>query len=228
MRVFGDMNIPQKGPGVITCNHYYRPGFWSPWFPAAISAKVPVDIYWIMTNAFTYPGRWSGKLRRMISQWYLGEIARIYEFNGMPPMPPSPGEANQRAASIRKLMDMVRKNPFLMVGIAPEGGDQPGGILAFPPEGFGRLALALTDRGMPFYPVGAFEENGYLNLVFGKPFRLVIPQGVDRKSADRLASVQVMDAIAACLPERLRGPFPLGDYSGRAASEDNPLPALRM
>lgn len=214
LRVSGESHIPEKGPGVITCNHYFRPGFWSPWFPAAISASVPVDIYWIMTNAFTYPGQRLGRFRRRLSRLVLDEIARIYGFNRMPPMPPSPDESSQRTAAIRKLMGRVREYPSLLIGIAPEGGDQPGGRLAYPPEGFGRLAMALAHRGLPFYPIGVYEENGCLNLVFGKAYWLDDHQGADRATIDRLASIRVMDAIAACLPERLRGAFPLRSYSG--------------
>jgi hypothetical protein len=208
LRVLGEEYIPRGGPGVITVNHYNRPGFWSPWFPTSISASVPADIYWTMTSAWTYPGRRFGWLYRWLSSQMLTRIACVYGFNSMPPMPPAPDEITQRAESVSRLVRYVRANPHALIGLAPEGGDQPGGVLGLPPSGFGRLALVLASTMMPFYPVGAYEEDGCFILHFGAPYRLQdkARAGV-RNHADGWAVTHIMGQIAACLPEQLQGIF---------------------
>lgn len=208
--VIGEPCIPQNGPGVITVNHYYRPGFWAPWLTAVISAVVPKDIYWTMADAFTYPDQPFGRLKRYLSHQVLIRVAHVYEFNSMPPMPPSPLEVRERARSVQRLMQAVREQPEILLGLAPEGGDQPGGVLSLPPEGFGKLALFLAERGMRFYPVGVYEESGKLVVHFGEGYYLPIDQPDDRRQADLLARTQVMTAVAACLPVRLRGIFGQG------------------
>ncbi len=206
-RVLGEENIPRRGPGLITVNHYSRPGFWSPWFSAAVSASVPVDIHWSMADAWTYPGRRFGQVYRWLSHWMLTRVADVYGFTRMPPMPPAPDEVAQRAQAVRQLMRFARAHPEALIALAPEGGDQPGGILSLPPAGFGRLALALARLGMPFSPVGVYEEDGCLFARFGAPDRLEIAKAGDRDQADGLARCVVMQKIAGCLPERLRGEF---------------------
>jgi hypothetical protein len=47
MRIFGEEHIPSAGPGVITINHYYRPGFQAWWLALGVSAAVPVEVHWI-------------------------------------------------------------------------------------------------------------------------------------------------------------------------------------
>ena len=135
LQVLGAEYIPRDGPGVITVNHYSRPGFWTPWFPAAISAAVPAEIYWTMTSAWRYPGQRWGRLYRWLSSQVLARVARVYGFNSMPPMPPAPDEIGQRAAAVTRLMRYARANPRALIGLAPEGGDQPGGVLGCRPAG---------------------------------------------------------------------------------------------
>lgn len=207
LRVAGAEHIPAHGPGAITVNHYYRPDFFAPWIPAAISAQVGEEIYWTMTNALTYPGKHFAGARRWLSHLALVRVARTYGFNGMPPMPPSPTEVAERAAAVQRLVAHVRAHPQALVGLAPEGGDQPGGVLSLPPDGFGRLALSLARRKMPFYPAGVYEEDGCLWVRFGAPYCLEQSETGDRFAADLAARKAVMTHIAECLPARLRGEF---------------------
>ena len=207
LRVWGKDNIPCAGPGVITVNHYWSPTFWAPWIAIALSAIVPVDIYWTMTDAFTYPSRRFARYRRAVSHILLTRIARVYAFNTMPPMPPAPGEAPERAASVKRLLEYVRQNPSALVGLAPEGYDRPGGVLDLPPQGAGRLALALSRLGLYFIPVGAFEESGEFCLCFGKPYRLEVPRSDDRMQVDLFVREMLTREVARCLPQRLRGGF---------------------
>ncbi len=205
--VLGAEHIPTGGPGVITVNHYNRPGFWSPWFPAVISAQITGEVHWVMTDAFTLRSHPLGGLYRWLSHLALSQVARVYGFSMMPPMPPMPGEEGLRAAAVQRLVQYVRGHPDALLGLAPEGGDQPGGVLSDPPEGFGRLALLLSRRGMLFYPVGVYDEAGCLCVRFGERYCLSVPVGPDRHAVDCLAREMVMCRIADCLPHRLRGRY---------------------
>jgi hypothetical protein len=132
-----------------------------------------------------------------------------------------PEEAAQRAAAVQRLARYLREHPAALAGLAPEGGDQPGGVLGMPPPGFGRLAGMLAGRGIPFYPVGAYEEDGRFVVRFGPAYWLPaagVPAAgmpaagmpaaeVPRAAQDAAIRRQVMTAIAALLPERLRGEF---------------------
>jgi hypothetical protein len=63
--VIGSKNIPGHGLCVVTVNHYHRQGFGAPWFALAISALVPVNMHWVMTGEYTYPGLWYESLGTM-------------------------------------------------------------------------------------------------------------------------------------------------------------------
>jgi 1-acyl-sn-glycerol-3-phosphate acyltransferase len=207
MRVLGAEHIPQAGPALITLNHYWAPGFWAPWMSIAVSSVVPVEIYWTMSGALTFPGRRFRRLLRRASESVLQGVARVYRFNSMPPMPPNPREVAARAVSVRRIIQHGREHPDAIIALAPEGGDQEGGKLTLGPEGSGRLALALAGKGMPVYPVGLYEENGCLTLHFGAPYQLTVDTTVPRDEQDIHARRVMMRAIAGLLPERLRGCF---------------------
>jgi hypothetical protein len=204
-KVSGQGNIPHSGPAVILINHYTSHGFWSPWLALAVSANVPVDVYWTITTAWTFPGWRFRRILRLMSQRLIRAVAEVYDFNLMPPMPPDPTEASARTEAVRRLMRYARANPRGVIAIAPEGANQPGGVLGLQPAGIGRLGLALARRGFVFHPVGIFEEGGCFNLQFGAPFMLEEPVAPDMQSMDVAASKQMMRAIAICLPDRLRG-----------------------
>ncbi len=137
------------------------------------------------------------------SRWFLRHIAGLYGFVPMPPMPPRDFEVEARAEAVRRALHWASE-PDALLGLAPEGGDMPGGVLTRPPSGSGRFLFHLARRGLRFLPVGAFEDQGRLCLHFGAPFDLPrsLPKPID-ESASRL----VLSAIAACLPDRLRGAY---------------------
>ena len=207
LRVIGTENIPQGGPCLITFNHYYRPGFSAWWMALALSATLPVDIHFVMTGELTFPGKWYAPLGMAGSRWLLKRFSRLYEFTDMPPMPPRPRDVKARAQSVRRVLTFARTHPQAILGLAPEGGDQPGGLVNWPPAGAGRFTILLTDQGFPILPVGCFEEDGAFCLRFGTPYRLQVARGLDPDAKDRQAARTVMFAIAAQLPERLRGEF---------------------
>ena len=207
LRVYGEENIPQSGPCLVTFNHYYRPGFNAWWMALALAATVPVELHFVMTGELTFPGKWYAPLGRAGSRWLLRRFSKIYGFTSMPPMPPRKKDVAGRAKSVREFLSYARQHPQAVLGLAPEGGDQPGGVLNWPAPGAGRFILLLAEQGFPVLPVGMFEENGEFCLRFGAAYRLQIPDGLGPDGIDRAAAQAVMSAIANQLPPRLQGVF---------------------
>jgi hypothetical protein len=102
----------------------------------------------------------------------------------------------------------VGKERDLVLCLAPEGADMPGGKLTMPPSGAGRFISLLVEKGMPIFPVGGWEdEDGALCIHFGKQFDLGEPSGRTGEQRDRCISDQVMRKVAELLPVGLRGEF---------------------
>lgn len=203
-QVLGE-DIPSRGPCVITFNHYYRPGFNAIWMALAIASIVPHEIHFVMTGELTYPGRWYAPLGMALSKIILKRAAHIYGFTTMPPMPPRPKDVAARASAVRHVLEIVRNDAEIILGLAPEGGDNPAGVLSMPPPGFGRFALLLAAAGLNFVPVGIYEEQGKLCLHFGAAYTLTLSGHLSPDEKDALAARIVMSHIAHLLPEKLRG-----------------------
>ncbi len=208
-QVLGGENIPQQGPCVVTVNHYHRAGFGAQWIALAIAALVPVNMHWIMTGEFTYPGKWYESLGAIGSRILLKRIAYIYGFTTMPPMPPRAKDVEERAASVRAVLEYVRRAKDPILGLAPEGYDPPEGVLTRPATGLGRFGLLLSKAGLrQFIPVGVYEADGVFHLHFGESYELNVPPhlfSVDEK--DDQASQIIMENITRLLPMHLRGEF---------------------
>ncbi len=207
LRVVGEEHIPQGGCYAVTLNHYYRPGFQQQWSSFAISATLAHDVHWIMTGELTFPGSWIAPLGRPISRFVLRRAALTYDFTTMPPMPPRPGDVEARAAAVRAALRYVTHTRDVVIALAPEGGDQPGGRLTMPPAGSGRFCLLLAAAGLRFLPVGVYEADGALTLKFGEMYELSIPRTGSPDEQDRMAAHAVMSRIAPLLPAGLRGEF---------------------
>ena len=207
LHLLGEKNIPQNGPYILTFNHYYRPGFNAWWMALALAATMPVDVHFVMTGELTFPGKWYAPLGMAGSRWLLKRFSRIYGFTTMPPMPPRQQDIKARARSVRRVLAFARSHPQAILGLAPEGGDQPSGLLNMPPAGAGRFIALLAEQGFPILPVGCFEEAGAFCLHFGKAYELQTPYNLAPDEKDRQAALIVMAAIATLLPERLRGGF---------------------
>ncbi len=215
LRVFGEENIPQDGPCVITVNHYFRPGgsmapwrhFAAQWLAIAISSVVPKNVHWIMTGELTFPGDWYAPIGMPISRFILNRGARVYGFTTMPPMPPRPRDVEARAASVRAVLDFVMRAENPITGLAPEGGDQPGGVLTMPASGVGRFALLLAAQRLKFVPAGIYEADGELCLKFGEAYELSAPDNLSADEKDKRAAQIIMKNIAPLLPSNLRGEF---------------------
>ena len=143
----------------------------------------------------------------VLSKWVLHRIARVYGFTAMPPLPPRPKDVAERAASVRAALDFAKRTERPVIGLAPEGGDSADGTLAHPASGAGRFGLLLAASGLPFHPVGAYEQNGAFCLHFGPPYALTVPPGLKPEEKDRAAANIIMQNIARLLPEDLRGEF---------------------
>jgi hypothetical protein len=205
--VLGEENIPRSGPCVLTVNHYFRPGFRAEWIALSISAVAPVEVHWIITGELTYPGKWYGWLGRPASRFVLRRLGKAYGFTSMPPMPPRPKDIAARAGAVRATLSYLEKAECPVIGFAPEGGDQPGGRLSWPPAGAGRFGLLLAERGLKYVPVGVYESEGVFCLRFGRAYQLNLPNSLNPAERDRSAARMIMQSIAGQLPARLRGEF---------------------
>ena len=207
LQVLGKENIPQRGPCVVTVNHYCRAGFGAQWLALAIAATVPDEMHWVMTGEFTYPGKWYAPLGRILSHFILHRCAWVYGFTSMPPMPPRPKDVEARAMSVRTVLEFVRHAKGPILGLAPEGGDSADGKLARPASGLGRFGLLLSKAGLQFVPVGAYESEGVLTIRFGKAYELKVARDLAADEKDSQASQLIMKNIAELLPMNLRGEF---------------------
>jgi len=207
LRVYGEENLPQFGPCLLTFNHYYRPGFNAWWMALALAATLPVEIHFVMTGELTWPGKWYAPLGMTGSRWLLQRFSKIYGFTSMPPMPPREKDVTARARSVRETLAFARQHQQAIIGLAPEGGDQPGGVLNWPSSGAGRFVLLIAGQGFPILPVGIYEEAGEFSLSFGVPYHLQVPRELGSDGKDRAAAHTVMSAIAAQMPPHLRGDF---------------------
>jgi 1-acyl-sn-glycerol-3-phosphate acyltransferase len=206
MEIHGDKFIPQAGPGLVVFNHYSREGFPILNAAAALAASIPIEMHWVMTGAWTFPGRLFRIQLRSISEWVLSRIASVYGFTLTPPIPPDPADQPVRTAAIRKVFQYIKGNPKALVALAPEGRDFPGGVLGEPPAGSGKFLSELSRRLGPIYPVGIYEEDDALHLNFGAPFELCSIINLSSKNPEE-ASVVVMEHLAALLPQHLVGQF---------------------
>ena len=163
-----------------------------------------------MTGELTFPGEWFAQVGMPISRFLLDRIARVYGFTTMPPMPPRPCDVEGRAASVRNVLRYVKRTGNAVIALAPEGGDQPEGLLSMPPTGLGRFCLLLAAAGLRFVPVGVYECNSELTVNFGPSYDLRISSNSSTDDRDRLAAGTIMSHIAALLPVDLRGDFSVG------------------
>jgi len=236
--VLGGKHIPPRGPGLVVCNHYSRPGFDAWWLALAVTAAVAAhrapgadpEVHWVMTAAWTFPeSRWRHRVLTPATRWAFERVARIYDFVTMPPMPPDPDEVEARALAALRTVRLARRaaREGGLVGLAPEGRDSQKGV-GQPPEGVGAFIALLVEAGLPVLPVGVAEQTGRLRLSFGPLFIPQVPP--DRDERDRAVTRQVMAAIVAELPfhikGKLGGPF-VGDGSRAKRGEASPSPGAQ-
>jgi len=198
----GIEHIPTRGPALLVTNHYSRPGFPAWWIAIGITVSVPIDIYWLMTAGWTHLTGLES-----LTRWLFPRVAQVYGITATPPMPPKPDETEARARAVRQALKYTRQAPAPVVGLAPEGRDQPGGCLGDPPSGVGRFIEKLIGHCQRIVPIGVYEDEQYLCVNFGPAFKLEIPPKLSADRRDHNVSRQVMGAIARQLPPALRGDY---------------------
>jgi len=187
---------------LITANHYSATDFQAWWIAIIISAVVPANIHWVVTSGWEDSGWLTG-----FTHWLFPHGARILGFTPMPAMPPDPAEVEQRALAVRKVLSYAKHSTQPVIGLVPEGGDYPGGVLGSLPAGAGRFMHLLSQSCPQVLPVGVWKDGGRINLIFGRLYQLVVPAGLSANVRDGLVGDTVMRHIALCLPERLRGQY---------------------
>jgi len=207
LHITGQENIPPAGPCLITSNHYSYPGFHSWLISSSISAVLPYDVRWVMANAFQYPGKFGERILSPLSHIVLTRLARAYNFFPMPPIPPRQRDITDRALAVRRIITAARKNNHLILGLAPEGGDTPGGQLTWPPAGVGQFISRLVETGLPILPIGVYAEDWTIHLAIGPYYSFTSPGKISKGELDRFYAKVVMCHIADLLPSYLRGVF---------------------
>ena len=206
LQICGREHVPSAGPCLLTVNHHRSHKFNAWWLALSISATLPVDAHWIMTSTLTFPDPLRATLITPLSQWGLSRIARVYGFTPMPSMPPRPFEAAARAQAVRRVLKFVRETEKPIIGLAPEGGDAAGSLLARPPSGVGRFILHLAELGLDIAPIGVYELEDAFHLHFGARYQLNVAETSPDKRDEAAAEI-VMRRIAELLPVELRGEF---------------------
>jgi hypothetical protein len=198
LKILNRENIPLQGPALLVTNHYARPGFQAWWIALAISASLPVEIHWMMTNAWNYLGPLTS-----LSRWVLTRLSHVYGFTAAPAMPPQPKETEARAQAVRRVLKIAHL-PGAVVAFAPEGRDQPSGVLGPFPPGAGRFIEHIAQFCQPIIPIGIYEEADALCLRFGIPFNLPKAVHASAEERDQWIGQQVRTAIAELLPAHLQ------------------------
>ncbi|HUS96411.1 MAG TPA: hypothetical protein VMX97_06715 [Hyphomicrobiaceae bacterium] len=198
---------------MLTINHYARQTsdnaavFRAWWLALGVSAVVPAEIHWIVTEAWTYPDPLRAHLVTPATRWLFRRVAQVYGFTSMPPMPPDPHDVMARTLAVRRVLAYASATSSPLIGLAPEGGDAPGGVLQAPPSGTGRFMAHLARLGLKIVPVGGFEADGAFCLRFGPAYSLETLPTLSTAERDRATSAVVMCHIAAQMPAHLRGEF---------------------
>lgn len=214
--ILGVDNIPPDSPFLLVFNHYESPraaAWWSPLLAAPTIAarrtQPPRDVHFVMAREWWYEGGFGRALKQPLTHWAFMRGARIYGLVTMPPIVEALDTRGQGALGVRRALELTRSETPALVGIAPEGRTGPNGQLCEPPAGAGIFLLLLSHGKIPLLPLGIYEhgERQQLTLRFGGLFDLTDSRARDRAERDHAASTRVMQALAALLPETLRGSY---------------------
>ena len=196
VRVEGALDeIPREGPVILAANH--------------VSNGDAVILGAWLTKQLGRRIHWLGK-KEMFGWPIVGWMARN---GGVHPVDRSAADIE----AFRTAERVLTEGHVLM--IFPEGTRSPTGELQKPKDGLAMLALR---SGAPIVPIGISNTDrvwpkgrpvprigGHATVRIGRPFRLadVLPEGLDRKTAKKLATDVIMRRIAAELSPRHRGVY---------------------
>jgi 1-acyl-sn-glycerol-3-phosphate acyltransferase len=204
--------IPPAEPFLLVFNHYetrHTAAWWTPILAtnviAARRVQAPREIHFVMAREWWYTDRFGRTLKQPLMQWILARFARVYGFITVPPILDQVNTRGQGALSIRRALALTRGDTPALVGMAPEGRGGPSGALCKPPPGAGIFLLWLSREKIPLLPLGIYETENGLTLHFGEPFLLRASRAPDRTERDSIAATQIMQTIAALVPEAIRG-----------------------
>jgi len=185
--IHGMENFPKHGPAIIVINHLGDADavILAALLPAELDGFAKVELY---------------------NHWLVGPVFRAYGIIWL-----HRGRADRRA--VRAALDGLAEGR--MLGIAPEGRYTLTGELEEGTEGAAYLAIK---SGAPIVPValtGTENANVYghlrrwrrvpMTLSVGKPF--VLAQQPDHREALREGTQQIMESLAALLPDKYRGRY---------------------
>ena len=207
LEIRGREHIPASGPFLLTINHYGRLGFPSWWLTMAPSSALPVEVHWIMTGAWIFLDRWYTGLVRDFTRWLFRQVAGVYGFYNMTPIAPYSNDVEERARSVRRVLEYAHRTTQPVIGLAPEGRNHPDAVLGPLPPSAGRFIARLANACQVILPAGIFEEDGRLCVHFGAPYLLETPAGLSGDALDEHVGQVVMRAIAHLLPANLRGEY---------------------
>jgi len=194
-------HIPAQRPLLITANHFKSPTFSIAWTALSISAALPDEVSWIMSNEWLFEGNPLGFMLRPLMRFVLKSITLAYGFLPMPTMIPGFSTSQQRTAGVRAVIEKLRHQPQSILGLTPEGMDSPTGGLALPPPGAGRFILHIQKMGALILPAAVFEHKGELHVRFGIPYRLASPANLSPSGLDLWARQEVMQPIRQLILE---------------------------
>jgi len=193
---------PAARGALLTINHYSAPGFGAWWFVILTSAAVPVEIHWVVASGWTNSGWLTG-----FTHWIFPRGAHLLGFTPMAAMPPDPCQMQQRASAVRSVLRYASCTPGVVVGMAPEGGDRPGGVLGQLYPGVGRFLHQISQSCPTIIPVGVWKDQGRIRVNFGSPYLLEVAPGLSTQAIDQQVGDTVMRKIASLLPDALRGMY---------------------
>ncbi|MEX2229353.1 MAG: hypothetical protein WEB13_06895 [Dehalococcoidia bacterium] len=204
--VIGANLLPRETPFVLVLNHYERPGmrmWWTALYAVAVitERRPDVSIAWISTDRFGGWRVWGVPLvPEAAVRWFMRRVAFAYGLLIL-----NPRDVHAAARVLRAAALALRRGH--VVGITPEAGNAPGLRrhlrTAWPGSG---NAIAWLSRGhVPVVPIALWEDDGGRVVVQVGKARCLDPSERDAPIAAK--TNEVMRAVAALLPDELRGPY---------------------
>jgi 1-acyl-sn-glycerol-3-phosphate acyltransferase len=195
IRYVGVENIPTTGGFQILVNHYARPGFNTAWIALAVSAVLPAETTWIMSDEWIFKGNPLRFVLRPAMRFVLASIHWVYGFLSMPTMEEGYSDLASRSAAVRRVIEFARCHAEAIIGLAPEGRDSPQDGVGLAPPGGGKFMRQINRMGFTMLPVALFEKDGYLLVRFGKPFDLPKEFDASPKNLDLTVRKWIQDRL---------------------------------